>query len=222
MVTVMQRERLSRVNLGAVGLAHIENHLIGYSKYTASKPMRRALARLPLEQGHAWTWAPPGWSPTLEDLHAGSLPGGISQTHHRDLLVDFATKYLTAKERLVLIEDQVATPQDPFLMEHVALEGSAKTFDRLTASARPLLTQWLGCGKHVYWYATEPKGSVVRKVIAQGLGFSQCMVLTKRGGLWPPARKLSSAHIASLARAADHFVVDAFDFWGTVVWSRGH
>jgi hypothetical protein len=202
MVTVMPPARLSRVNLGGVGLAHIKNHLRGYSKYTAGKPMRRALAKLPLERGYAWTWAPEGWAPTLEDLHAGSLPGGISQTHHRNLLVDFAVKYLTANERLVLIEDEVATPQDPSRTE------------------RPVLPQRLGFGKHVYWYATESNGRVVREVMACGLGFSQCMVLAKRGGHWPPTSGVNSTQIANLANVADHFVVDAFDFWGTVVWSR--
>jgi hypothetical protein len=197
----MPPQRLSRISLGAVGLEHIKNRL-RVNKYAAGKPMRRALAQIPLEQGEAWTWAPRGWAPTLEDLRDESLPFGITQTHHRDLLVHFVLRYLAANGHLAIIEDDVATPNDPFLTEV------------------PILPQCIGFGDHVYWYATEPDIAVVRKVLVWGLGFFQCMALTHRRGDWPPRRIVNSRQIESLSHAADHFVVDAFDFWGTVVWSR--
>jgi hypothetical protein len=71
----------------------------------------------------------------------------------------------------------------------------------------------------VYWYATDPDGTLLRKVLNWGFGLFNCMALTRLGTSWPPAR-LTSARVRTLAEVADHVVVDAFDFEGTAVWSR--
>jgi hypothetical protein len=199
----MQSQRLARVRLGAIGFRHISDRLhVDPSEYTAKKPLRRALAQLPLDQGVAWTWAPRESVPTLAELRGGILPGRTKQTRHRNLLVHFVLKYLTSNGDLALIEDESMKPGDPWLTKE------------------PPLPQWLGVGKHLYWYVTEPDIAVIRKVLVWGLGFFQCMALIPSIGEWPPDKRLSSVQIERLAQTADHIVVDAFDFWGYVIWSR--
>lgn len=198
----MQQPRLARVSLETVGFQHITDRLqLDPSDYTASKPLRRAFAQLPLDSGVAWTWAPRGSAVTLRDLGRGVLPGGTTQTHLRNLLVNFVVTYLTSKGHLALIEDEVKAA-------------------RSLASKDPPMADWLGFGKHVYWYTTQPDIAVVRRVLANGLGFFQCMALAPSPDEWPPRKRLSTAQIERLAQSTDHVVVDAFDFWGYVIWSR--
>jgi len=198
----MQPQKLARVSLGTVGFQHIRDRLqVDPSRYFGDRPLRQALARLPLDDGVAWTWAPRGSVPTLAELRRGVLPGKTNQTRHRNLLVHFVLKHLTSNGRLALIEDESLKPRDSWLTKE------------------PPLPQWLGFRKHVYWYATEPDIALIRKVLVWGLGFYQCMVLTPSPDEWPPKR-LSSVQIERLAQTAEHVVVDAFDFWGYVVWSR--
>jgi hypothetical protein len=196
--------RLARIALGPVGLEHVRTRLrpferIDLEHYPGGYPLRATLSRIVRADGDVWTWAPPGWQPTLQDVRDESLPARISQRHHRDLLFAFILGYLKTPNHVMLIEDHDARSTDRPLRE---------------------LPQWVAYGKHVYWYATDEDRTVLWKVLNWGIGLYTCMVLAGGEGLWTPGRRLTERRIERLAKSADHVVVDAFDFEGSVVWSR--
>jgi hypothetical protein len=195
------------VPLGAVGLEHVRTRLRRFEsadpeRYPGGYPLRGALSRVLRGEGVVWTWAPPGWRPTLEDLRDASLPARVSQPHHRDLLFAFVQTFLRTPGHLMVIEDHDAGPHDRWLLQ------------------QPRLPHWLAFGKHVYWYATPDDRRLVRKVLNWGMGLFKCAVLADIPQVWTPNDRLTRRQVEHVAQSAEHVVVDAFDFEGTVVWSR--
>jgi hypothetical protein len=197
----MDRPRLSRISLGANGLAHIKGRL-GIDEYTRNKPLRNALAGLRFEDGEAWTWALPGVTFDLDDLRDAGLPEGITQEMHWDAMTEFALAYLANGVRLAIIEDHDSSPTDPWLAKE------------------PVLPPRLGMGNHLYWYSTSADPTQIAETTTSGFGLFKCMVLTEQKSPWPPVSPLTPVDLKGLANRADHIVVDAFDFEGFVVWSR--
>ena len=195
-VSGMAPPTLIRVGLGAAGLVHAMNRL------ERDKPLRRALSQLDLDQGDVWTWAASGTTFTLEDLRDGGLPDGITQESHRDAVAGFVAAYLQQPRRLAIVEDHDASPNDPWLADE------------------PVLPPRLGFGNHLYWYAANPDRALIDQVIRWGFGLFKCMALIRLADQWPPAGPVVESDIENLAASTDHFVVDAFDFEGFMVWSR--
>jgi hypothetical protein len=191
--------KLNRTSLGTAGLDHVKSRL------WSNLPLGRALGERPLEQGEAWTWAAPGANLTLADLRDGDLTPS-ERDSHQSLLMDFVVEYLATNGTVVIIEDHEATPDDPWLATEPDLPPSLPR---------------LGFGEHLYWFAVEPKRELVADLMRWGFGLFKCMALAQSTDRWPPATELTATDIAGLGRQADHVVVDAFDFDGFVIWSRG-
>jgi hypothetical protein len=194
---------LARVPLGSVGREHVIGHLQPFeSSESEGYPLRRALAGLVRNGGVVWTWAPAGWRPTLEQVRDASLPERITQRHHRDLLFAFIRSYLKTTTHLMVIEDHDSSPRDRFLLEE------------------PRLPQWVSHRNHVYWYATPNDLRTLWKVLNWGMGLYTSMALADGPALWTPTQRFTQRSIDRIADTAEHVVIDAFDFEGTVVWSR--
>lgn len=69
------------------------------------------------------------------------------------------------------------------------------------------------------WYVTEPDPAAVDDLMRWGFGLFKTMALSRHNCQWPPAHAGTAADLERLANAADHIVVDAFDFDGFVVWT---
>lgn len=191
--------KLARVNLGAAGLDHVKDRIAW------GMPLSRVLGDLLLEQGEAWTWAPPSADLHITDLADSDLPDGVTQESQWDLMKDFVVEYLAGRERLAIIEDRESSPNSQWL--------------KTQAELPPNLPR-LGFGDHLYWYATEPDRVLVADMMRWGFGLFKCMVLTRPGGEWPHDHAVTAADLEGLAPGVDHLVVDAFDFDGFVIWSR--
>ena len=169
-----------------------------------NKPLRQALKVRLQDQGDAWTWPPRGTNLTLVDLHDSDLPDGATQQIHWDLMMDFVVQYLAQDRRIAIIEDDSSAPGDPWLTKQPLLPSSLPR---------------LGVDHNLYWYVTEPDPGAVENLMRWGFGLFKTMALTRHNSQWPPGHAGTAADLERLANAADHVVVDAFDFDGFVVWT---
>jgi hypothetical protein len=119
-------------------------------------------------------------------------------------MTGFVVEYLAQNGRLAIIEDHDSTPDDPWLTND---------------PDRPALPPRLGFRDHLYWYASEPNPILISDLMRWGSGLFRCMALTRPKGQWPPEEAVAAVDLRDLAAAADHIVVDAFDFEGFAVWS---
>jgi hypothetical protein len=187
-----------RLDLGAVGLDHVEKYFSGdWSTY----PLRNALSTLPLNQGRVWTWARSGMRITAQDLRDG-LPEGMDPWDQAECLVRYLKSYLAAGDRLVLLEDHDAGPADPWL---------EKEKDRVPPER-------LACADHLYWYATS--APMADKFLFSWGGLFSVMALGTNPLEVKPGGTIDERVIRLFGAAVEHFVVDAFDFEGSLVWSR--
>jgi hypothetical protein len=196
-------EGWSRLRVGSSALEFVKGRLGIGTQLRPGLPLRRALSELLLDQGELWTWGPKEAHIQLGDLESG-LPDGISQKGQRQMLAHFSEQYLENHGRILILEDHDASPADAFLN---------------SKSAR---CPWIGLAEYLYWYATEPKQ--VQPVLECGLGLNNCLALSKGGSSWSTVKPslLTRDEINELARRTDHFVVDAFDSEGFLVWSRSY
>lgn len=163
--------------------------------------LRRALARLPWEEGHAWMWTTLTHPPDSETLREAGLPERITQESQRRSLTRFVVGYLRGPGRIALIEDFEASPADPPWPEET------------------LKLSRFAVGRHVYWYASQPDQKRVFDTMRWGFSLFKCMALAAPGPAWPGGATVSEAEIARIGEICDHVVVDAYDFEGFVVWS---
>lgn len=178
------------------GIDFVAEHLWAAPEY----PMRQALAELDLRAGHVWTWAPVGTRLTRQDLTDG-IPEGMDQGTARAEALRFIERYLESGERLVLLEDYEASPSDPWLSKEAEIPR-----ERLSS------------GKRLYWYATL--AGQVEPLLRWGCGLGCCLVLTSSVLGLVARDELSRQEVIGAASRTDHFLIDAFDFEGYVVWSR--
>jgi hypothetical protein len=116
------------------------------------------------------------------------------------MLARFMMQFLEVGGRLAILEDHDASATDPWP------DGARGN--------------WLSNDKFVYWYATNPNS--VDLMLDSGLGLFNCIALTRPvSGFGSHAQQqVSDTELTEMARAADHVVVDAFDFEGFVIWNR--
>jgi hypothetical protein len=188
---------LAPLELGSVPEAFVRGR-IGPG-WDATYPLRGALGRLHFEEGSWWTWAPLG-----AEIHASAfeegLPVGMGQDQAQDQAAAFISDYLAQGDRMALLEDFEASPTDTWL------------------SKKQPPDERLACGNRLYWYATAP--GMVAPMMQWGRGLFCCVVLAPSGLPVSPGGAISGDQIRTLGAAAQHFLIDAFDFEGYVVWSR--
>ena len=189
---------LARVGLG-VAPTDLARTRIGPG-WDPSYPLRDALDHLHLEDGTWWTWAPPGSEILAPDLEEGRLPPGVGQHEVQEQALEFVSEYLAEAGRLALLEDWAASPSDPWITKD---QPPAERF---------------ACGTRLYWYATEP--AMVRPMLLWGGRLFCCVVLAPVAFPVTSGAVIDTEQVRALGSTADHFLLDAFDFEGYVVWSR--
>jgi hypothetical protein len=125
----------------------------------------------------------------------------VSQESHREAVTELVVSYLRYPGRIAIIEDYTASPSAEWLTRD------------------PPNAPWLAYGDHLYWYATSPQQPALDDFLGAGVGLHMCIALTTAPAGWPP-RALVEREVANLGRLADHFIMDAYDFEGWVIWSR--
>jgi hypothetical protein len=190
---------LERVELGAVGLEFVADRLTVWSEKPALL-LHAELTKRDLAVGHVWTWAPYGRVIDAHDLMSG-LPEGVTQADHYRVLIGFVSDYLRSSGGVALIEDPEMSP------------------DHSWPPGDPVPDTRTRCGDALCWYATKP--AEVDGIMLRGRSLFFCMVLLPPTSGWtnPAPARITSDAIKRFAHAAEHIVVDAFDFEGFIVWS---
>jgi hypothetical protein len=121
----------------------------------------------------------------------------------RELMVSFMEDYVKgSSEAVILVEDGVATPDDPFLAK----------------METPRV--WTSADATVYWYADRDTG--VEHLLRWAWDFWSLFVFTSLSGPMrlSPRLTLTTVELDVFAGQIQHLAVPAFDFEGFVVWTR--
>jgi hypothetical protein len=200
---------ITRFDLGTAPIPYIRQTLALGHKLAAE------LLRLPLEAGSVHALLP-----------SEAAPEAIADFEEGDVA---PTTWLEPGRVLRIDRDEIDAAEAQFIHEYLDRRQGVAIFEHPVASASdhvtsvPSRASYFTHENDLYLLLTGDKTdtSLIYTTMREASGYYSVAALTPGSGLViPTARQVTDSFLKSIARAADHIIVGAYDGAADLIWSR--